>query len=163
MIQTTYKIGTIRGTDVFLDGGNDVQRAWLQSAPNWRAIEDILPNWIQRLTFLIDANGFNDGALAVTKSAFAYRTGTITLCPGFWEVREELRFNALVHELFHVATDPLALAAEEIRKTFAPDAPFVESAFDMAVEQTVQDLALAYIRARGVYLAANGTGDASEP
>lgn len=88
----------------------------------------------------IDANG--DTPLAEIIINSCYLDATVTVFPIFWHKDEELRIHTIAHELSHIVTEPMYVAA---RSNASPaEFPWIEGAREEMTERVSRIVLKAY-------------------
>ena len=126
---------------------DEVQAALTPVLFRWQTL---LPTWVQdfRVGFDTAINQF-----AETNVNFRNRWVVLNVGAVWLRERQESRENAIVHELVHVALEPLSNAygrmVEDLTEPGTPLRALCDSTFTDALEGSVEDLARALIRLRG--------------
>ena len=98
------------------------------------------PGWCAEL-FIHFSDADNDGDAASMNAQPEYRFAHIHLHPGWLKCDAEERRRLIVHELLHLALEPLLILAADILESADAGTP-LENAWRRTYEGAVQDLTL---------------------
>ncbi|MEW6234754.1 MAG: hypothetical protein AB1656_05145 [Candidatus Omnitrophota bacterium] len=105
----------------------------------------LFPKWLHRVVLAASDNSEDERNVSDCSIDTEYRQAYIRLYPSFWEMTEIRMAQALIHEVLHIAVEPIAEVAKEFIESAYPDKgpfrDFSDKVFVRSVEGTVEDLA----------------------
>lgn len=104
----------------------------------------IIPAWVQALNVNIESTE-NESLIASCQVQERYREAALTIRPLFFTESEAVKTDTIIHELFHIHTNPLYDFAKNAIRKFSEDEnekamEIVFDEMDCYLERATQDL-----------------------